>query len=163
VKRDKETLETGTVLISGDFAENFTHVVQDASQGFHWSAPQTTLHPWVVWHRDPADGQVKSFSAAVISDETKHDSVSVHCYKEKILNEVRARGIELKQVKYYSDGASSQYKNKYGFTDLAHHEEDNGVPATWTFFATSHGKGPCDGVGGTLKQTWKKSKIYRSI
>ena len=29
---------------------------------------------------------------------------------------------------------------------------DFGIPADWHFFATVHGKGPCDGVRGTLKR-----------
>jgi hypothetical protein len=31
------------------------------------------------------------------------------------------------------------------------HLEDFKVRGEWHFFATSHGKGPCDGIGGTLK------------
>ncbi|KAJ4446093.1 hypothetical protein ANN_12785 [Periplaneta americana] len=30
-------------------------------------------------------------------------------------------------------------------------EDDYGIGAEWHFFATSHGKGPCDGIGGTVK------------
>ena len=26
------------------------------------------------------------------------------------------------------------------------------MPVDWYFFETSHGKGPCDGVGGTVKR-----------
>jgi hypothetical protein len=51
-----------------------------------------------------------------------------------------------------SDGASAQYENKYNFINLCHHNTDFGINAEWHFFATSHGKGPCDGVGGTIKR-----------
>jgi len=30
--------------------------------------------------------------------------------------------------------------------------DDFGIDAEWHFFATSHGKSPCDGVGGTVKR-----------
>ena len=33
-----------------------------------------------------------------------------------------------------------------------HHYEDFGIVAEWHFFATSHGKGPPDGVGGTVER-----------
>ena len=56
------------------------------------------------------------------------------------------------QMIYISDGASSQYKNFNYFANLCHHEVDLGTKAEWHFFATSHGKGPCDGVGGTIKR-----------
>ena len=35
--------------------------------------------------------------------------------------------------------------------NLCYHKEDFWVQAEWHFYATSHGKGPCDGIGGTVK------------
>ena len=38
--------------------------------------------------------------------------------------------------------------NCKNFNNLHHHMENFvGISAEWHFFATSHGKGPCDGVG----------------
>ena len=39
------------------------------------------------------------------------------------------------------------------------HEHDFGIKAEWHFFATSHGKGPCDGLGGTLNQLAAKASL----
>jgi hypothetical protein len=50
-----------------------------------------------------------------------------------------------------SDGASSHFKNSKNMLNLTYHESDFGMPAVWTFSATSHGKGPVDGVGAALK------------
>ena len=36
--------------------------------------------------------------------------------------------------------------------NLCHHKQDFGLDALWTFFATSHGKSPCDGIGGFVKR-----------
>ena len=36
------------------------------------------------------------------------------------------------------------------FINLCYHHKDFGVDAEWHFSATSHGKGACDGVGGTV-------------
>lgn len=34
------------------------------------------------------------------------------------------------------------------------HEKDFNIKvSSYNFFATSHGKSPCDGIGGTLKRT----------
>lgn len=35
--------------------------------------------------------------------------------------------------------------------NLLYNEKDHGIPADWHFFATPHGKNPCDGIGGTIK------------
>jgi hypothetical protein len=42
------------------------------------------------------------------------------------------------------------------FDKLINHKNDFGIAAETHFFATSHGKGPCDAVGGTTK--WQTAK-----
>ena len=36
--------------------------------------------------------------------------------------------------------------------NLCYHQQDFSMDAEWIFFATSHDKSPCDGVGGFVKQ-----------
>lgn len=43
-------------------------------------------------------------------------------------------------------------KTKKNFCNLMHHEADFGLKASWNFYATSHGKNTCDGIGGTVKR-----------
>lgn len=64
---------------------------------------------------------------------------------------------------YFSDGAAGQYKNKKNFVNVLNHENDFGVPAEWHFFATSHGKGPCDGIGGTIKRLAALASLQRTL
>ena len=52
----------------------------------------------------------------------------------------------LRKVYYFTDGASPQYKKK-NFVALAFHMQDFNPQAKSYFFATSHGKGPCDSLG----------------
>ena len=51
-----------------------------------------------------------------------------------------------------SDGCPNQYKCRQNLVNLLHHEKDYGIMASWNFFATSHGKGAYDGIGGTIKR-----------
>lgn len=37
--------------------------------------------------------------------------------------------------------------------NLAYHHSDFSLLGSWTFSATGHGKGPCDGVGAVVKST----------
>ncbi|CAL4228697.1 unnamed protein product, partial [Meganyctiphanes norvegica] len=50
------------IIIIGDFAENYSFVVQDEAQGFHWENSQCTVHQFVVYFKD------------LKSNKTKHDS-----------------------------------------------------------------------------------------
>ena len=54
-------------------------------------------------------------------------------------------------VHFFSDGAASQFKQKYNFVNLTYLQEQ-GVTVHWHFFATSHGKWAVDGVGGEVKR-----------
>jgi hypothetical protein len=38
------------------------------------------------------------------------------------------------------------------FHTIANHQGIFGFPATWNYFEAGHGKGPCDGIGGTTKR-----------
>lgn len=43
--------------------------------------------------------------------------------------------------------------------NLCHHKDDYEIEAEWNFFATSHGKSPCDGIGGTVKRLAARASL----
>ena len=45
--------------------------------------------------------------------------------------------------------------------NLCHHQGDFGIAAEWHFSAISHGKGACDGLGGTLKRLAARASLQR--
>lgn len=81
----------------------------------------------------------------------KHDTNTVHAFIATLITFLK-NTLEFKNCIYFSDGASSQYKNYKNFINLCKHKEDFGIDAEWNFFATSHAKSPCDGIGGTVKR-----------
>ncbi|CAF1523338.1 unnamed protein product, partial [Didymodactylos carnosus] len=50
-------------------------------------------------------------------------------------------------------GAAAQFKQKFLFRNLTHVSERHQLHLMWHFFATNHGKGVVDGLGGTVKGT----------
>lgn len=42
-----------------------------------------------------------------------------------------------------------------------YHESDFGMPCTWHFFATSHGKSACDGIGAVIKYQARRASLQR--
>ena len=64
-----------------DFSENYSFVLQDAAQGFHWNNSQATIHPFVIYYKE--SDKLKHISYVVISDCLRHDTVAVHmCFRE---------------------------------------------------------------------------------
>ena len=145
----KTNLSPGEVLVVGDFSENYSFVVQDAAQGVHWSNSSCTLHPWVCYYKE--DTVIKTLSVLFISDCLTHDTIAVYAFQKYLINLLKEK-INITAIQYFSDGCSKQYKNKKNFLNLAYHETDFGFPADWSFSATSHGKGPWDGLAGSAKR-----------
>jgi hypothetical protein len=167
LQRTKSMLRPHEFLVIGDFAENYSFVLQDAAQSFHWNNLQATLHPFVCYYVDSAANddndttKINHVSFVVVSESNKHDTVAVHLF-QKVLIEFLTNKIEKPQkIIYFSDGCAAQYKNRKNFINLCHHEQDFGMSAEWHFFATSHGKGACDGVGGTVKRLAARASLQR--
>ena len=81
----KSSLQEGEIVVLGDFAENYSFVIQDAVQGFHWNNTQATIHPFVAYYYDAVRGEVCFLNFVIISDSLTHDSVAVHCFVKKLL------------------------------------------------------------------------------
>lgn len=50
-KATKDNSTEGEFLVSLDFSENYTFLIQDAIQAHHWSNTQATIHPYVIYIR----------------------------------------------------------------------------------------------------------------
>ena len=145
------------VILQGDFAENFSYIVQDEIQSFHWENKQATLHPFVAYYR-LANGTLKHSNICVVSDTRKHSSVTVYAFLSVAISYLQTESPHVKKIHYFTDGCAGQYKNKYKFVNLCHHEDDFGLEGEWNFFATNHGKSACD---GTVKRSKSKMHAYK--
>ncbi|CAM4819090.1 unnamed protein product [Rotaria magnacalcarata] len=53
---------------------------------------------------------------------------------------------------FFSDGAASQFKNRYIIEYLTNMMDKFDIEFSWNYFSSSHGKGVVDSIGGTLKR-----------
>lgn len=159
----KHSLQPGVILVTADFSENYAFILQDAAQSFHWNNSQATIHPFVAYYHD--SGEVCHFSYVVVSDCLHHDTVAVYLFQKCFLQFVKSHlpeRLQPKHIIYFSDGAASQYKNRKNFLNLCCHKTDFAISAEWHFSATSHGKGACDGLGGTVKRLAARASLQRT-
>ena len=156
----KGNLSPGEVIAVGDFSENYSFVIQDAAQGVHWSNSSCTLHPWICYYKE--DNTIQTFTALFISDCLVHNTVAVYSFQKVLIALLKER-MNLVAIQYFSDGCSKQYKNKKNFLNLAYHEKDFGISADWSFSATSHGKGPWDGLAGSVKREAALESLRRPL
>src|SRR6266568_4574586 len=100
----KRNLKMGEFLVVGDFAENYSFVVQDAAQSFHWNNLQATLHPFVCYYKELATPDVlKHTSFVVISESNIHDTTSVHLFQKVLLKFLTDTVIQPTKIIYFSD------------------------------------------------------------
>ena len=95
-----------------DFSENYSFILQDEAQGFHWNNSQATIHPFVVYYAE-LPGKLQHLSFVVVSDCLNHDTVAVHLYQKCLIEFLRSHfNSPLLKIFYFSDGAAAQYKNR---------------------------------------------------
>lgn len=142
ISEAKQFLEKGNVLLHFDFAENWTVVLPEEVQSYHWQKTQISIFTCVVTTRKGTR------SCALISDDTSHDSAHA-CYAVAKIHEWLEDVAPLyAHVTYVSDGAASHFKNRYQLHELT---KTKYLSVKWLFSATGHGKNACDGIGGLVK------------
>ena len=77
----KASLKPNQRIIILDFADNFSFVVQDAAQAFHWNNTQATIHAFVV-HDKSNNGDLCHRAFACISEHMTHNTVAVYVFVE---------------------------------------------------------------------------------
>ena len=158
----KSGLAPREMVVTVDFSENYSFVLQDAAQGFHWNNSQATIHPFAAYFKKR--GELCHLSYVIVSECLHHDTTAVHLYQRHFVAFLKSflpTRSQPQKIVYFSDGAASQYKNRKNFINLSHHEEDFGISAEWHFSATAHGKGACDGLGGTVKRLAARASLQK--
>ena len=157
-KSFKNQIRPSEAVLQIDFAENYACISQDEVQSAHWNHKQVTLFTAVAWM---GNSECKSF--VIVSDDLDHDKHAVWSMLKVILKRLTdIRPIET--VVIFSDGCAAQFKNRYTMANLCFADEDFGVTVEWAFFASSHGKGSVDAIGGTVKRSvWRAVKARKII
>ena len=90
----------------------------------------------------------------MITDDLKHDASSVAVFEKAAIDHARAKGVDLQAIHQWTDGCASQYTGKChtSFANISMAETVHKAPVTMKYFETSHGKGPCDKLGGMIKR-----------
>ena len=162
LRAKKESLKANEVIVLGDFAENYQFLAQEEIQSYHWSKEYCTPHPHVVCFID-GDGNIQHNSLCFISDDNSHDTNFVYKIQTILADYLKENLPIVDKIFYFSDSCAEQYKNCKNFINLCHHQHDFNMDVEWIFVATSHGKSPCDRVGGFVKHYVAKRSLQRPL
>ena len=150
-----ETYNPETALLQVDFSENYTCVHQDEVQSAHWHQSQVTLFTAAIYHTG------KEHSKVIVSDNLSHTKETLVAYVDKLLEDLPPA---IQVVSVWSDGPSTQFKNKFIAASIPALEQKHNLKIKWNYFATSHGKGPVDGIGGSTKRfVWQNVSSRKNM
>ena len=141
---DKKDADSSTLQC--DFAMAYSSEYQNEIQSALWSRASINLFTAVFNHGD--DTTAKPF--LVVTDCKHKDKDAVYTFILKLIEK------ELANIKdnlvIFTDGPSSEFKNRFMtkfVTDIK--ALTSKAVVKWKYFATSHGKGSVDGIGGRAK------------
>ena len=135
-----------TTMVQMDFSED-SSVYQDEVSSAHWKANSDILYTVMIWFRD------QIISMVLLSDRNNHDKTTVVPCTTYVLNCIKEHfGDNVHDIEIWTDGRSSQFKNKYIFEFIGINlPQLIAYRVFWNYSATSHGKGAIGGVVGTIK------------
>ena len=113
LKQLKENLKLNECIMQMDFAENFSFIIQDEVQSSYFSENQAILHPFVIYVQS-LNGNLLTESKCYcfISDNLLHNTEAVFSYVSKIIPILKEEYPQVQKINYFTDGASSHYKNR---------------------------------------------------
>lgn len=163
-KEARENVQPDEAVIQIDYAENYGCKHQNEVQAAHWTSVYVSIFTAVVWYKDEKNLAVKK-SFALVSDYAQHEKYSVHVSLQLLLGEVKFSLVpDLKKVHIYSDGAASQFKQRYTLYNITHLAEELDIGIEWNFFESYHGKGAVDAIGGTVKKmAWNAARSGKTL
>ena len=90
-----------------------------------------------------------TLSTVIVSDNIQHDKMSIIPFMSTLLCQFPKT---VKKINIWSDGPSSQFKNRFIVAVLPLLQQLSKKTITWNYFASSHRKEAVYGIGGTIKR-----------
>ena len=88
-KDRKVNMEAGEVSCCMNFAENYSYVIQNEIQGFHWTNKYCTVHTCVCYFKvKNANGELETQhkSYCFLSEEVVHNVPMVHAFQSRLMS-----------------------------------------------------------------------------
>lgn len=143
----KKSLSENSAVLQIDFAENYSMVSQDEIQSAHWNHGQISIFTCGVWL---CNNVFKPYT--IVSNDLSHNKYAVCVFLGKIIEEIKTSIPTVNHLMIFSDNCAGQFKNKFVMSNICHMKNDYGLEVEWNFFASGHGKGAVDGIGGNVKR-----------
>lgn len=148
----KDNMQKCEALLHVDFSENYNCKLSEEVQSYHFGASrsQVSLHTGVLY----IGGNEKPIPFCSISASTDHSPPAIWAHLDPVFQFLRQEAPDVKVLHFFTDGPSTQYRQKKNFFMFSTHIFDLGFQlGTGSYFEAGHGKGAADGIGAVIKRT----------
>ena len=153
----KENMGVGELLMHVDYSENYVNTQQEEIQSAYFGHSTFSIFTACCYLKGE-DGKLVNENVAVVSEASDHSRIAAFTCINKVFNHIRDKhDLPLSVTLYiWSDGCAAQFRSRFVFRLLCNFERS--VKLCWYYNERHHGKGPMDGVGGTIKNL-----VYRDV
>ena len=117
----KEIFPANHSIAHVHFSKNFSCKSVQEIQSANWDQTSLTLYPIVIYYKLNDSNELFHKSIGVISDEMGDNAPTVLTIINKLIPELNGLNAELKYIHFWTDGPTSQYRNKVIFNIVANH------------------------------------------
>ena len=151
---ERESLKDNdsTVVIQVDFAENYTTQIQNAIQSSYWVSKQFTLFTVCAWEKNGCH------SIVIASEYLSQNKYAVLVLMSMLVDHLKHIR-EFNRYVVFWGGAPTQFKQKFTMCGMTLLQQS----LSWNSFATSHGKGAVDGIGGRIKHDVYNTTLSKGV
>ena len=149
----KSNLQEDHLLMQVDYSESYKNAEQNQIQSAYFGHSCFSIFTACCYYRTE-EGELMTYPVKTTSESSYHSRIPAFSGVNKILKVMEEKINPIKKVFAWSDGMGVQFCSRFVFMLLS--TIDQAIDVKWHYNEVHHGKGPMDGVGGTIK---KKKKL----
>ena len=146
----KANIKVNEVLIHLDYSENYKSQDQNEIQSAYFGHPSFSLFTACPYYRCSETKEIKTMPTTITSEASDKSRMALITCVKKVMDRVLSKIIKKMDMVYIvNDGCASLFWSKFVFKLLTLIHPEIGLE--WQYNKAHYGKGPMDGIEGTVK------------
>jgi len=150
----KSNLKEGQLLMQVDYSESYKNAEQNEIQSAYFGHTCFSIFTACCYYK-AEEGELMKYPVTITSESNDHSRITSFSCVCKLIKVMEEKIKSIEKVIVWSDGMGAQFRSRFVFMlstiDLA-------IDLEWHYNEAHHGKGPMDGVGGTIKNL-----VFRAV
>lgn len=155
----KRDLTKNECLIQVDYSESYCNKQQGEVQSAYFGHANFSIFTACGYFRKELGEDLTKVPITIVSEAKDQSRIAARTCVSKaieLIEEQMPIVNDLNRVVVWSDGCSSQFRSRFTFSLLVDLYPMKSIE--WNYNEAHHGKGPMDGIGGTIK-----NQVYQNV